>query len=132
MCSKKQKTPVVQNPCINKQNSKCSQFIVSVRVISSSLVIAILFQWYNYSSVYTKSITRIYKEGKTKGELNGNPSFYKKKKKKRRNKNSLVTPQWQQGPCLPISLSFFLESRKLKFKEIIYERERENIKTQFI
>jgi len=26
---------------------------------------------------------------------------------------------------LPISLSFFLESRKLKFKEIIYKRERE-------
>jgi hypothetical protein len=52
----------------------------------------------------------------------------KKKKKKRRNKNSLVTPQWQQGPCLPISLSFFLESRKLKFKEIIYKREREREK----
>jgi hypothetical protein len=29
---------------------------------------------------------------------------------------------------LPINLNFFLESRKLKFKEIIYKREREREK----
>jgi hypothetical protein len=126
MCSKKQKTPVVQNPCINKQNSKCSQFIVSVRVISSSLVIAILFQWYNYSSVYTKSITRIYKEGKTKGELNGNPSFYKKKKKKEEKQeltcNSTVTAR---SLLAHISL-FFPWVKKIKIqRNNLRERERE-------